>query len=178
MNDDHAHRTLEQKALANVRAQLDRSDPNAPLQSVGEAAGYLARTLPVVVGVLAVGLAIVIAEFSWRKYSRPPVTKTRSQYAADVFHKAEFWANYKRNEATRGLRGVVQVSFRVRPDGSVEGLEISKSSNDNRVDEAARNLVLVSQPFGEFGKGAEPTPLAIRGTWRLEARRITFEPDP
>ena len=86
MADDHAQRTLEQKALTNVRAQLDREDPDAPARSIGEAAAHMAKTLPIALAAVAAAIALLV----WLTPRAPEKPKTRAMYAVGVSQQVEY----------------------------------------------------------------------------------------
>lgn len=179
MGDDHAQRTLEQKALLNVRAQLDRKDPDAPVATLGQAASHAVRTLPLVLGAVGLVVAAVTAASAWYKRSQAlPAPTTREEYADQVFRKAQMSANRRDARRVEGLRGQVQVSFRVMPTGYLQALEVSRSSHDAQVDRAATFLVKAAEPYGKFPAAAPGEPLALRGTWRFDGSAAAFTPDP
>ncbi|GHB45578.1 hypothetical protein GCM10007094_38760 [Pseudovibrio japonicus] len=76
---------------------------------------------------------------------------------------------YPRREKKRKKSGVVHVSFAVHKDGSVTGIKLSRSSGNERFDQAALKAVEAAAPFPPF-------PPSIRSGTVRKTAPITFKP--
>jgi protein TonB len=84
-----------------------------------------------------------------------------AQYIDDWRIKIERVGTLNYPQAARGkLSGSLILSVRIRSDGSVERVEIDRSSGHPVLDEAARRIVRMAAPFAEF-------PDAIRRDWDI-----------
>jgi hypothetical protein len=182
MTDDHAQRTLEQKALANVRAELDRVDPDAPVRTVDEAVSHIGKTLPIVIIALVVLAVPVIwgAERS-RKAKAERAAVMFPGYAANVFRTAEVLANRAMPRRPQGeYRGTVEVSFLMSYAGGIQKLEVTRSSGDGNLDDLAISLTAAPRydafPTAVVTAGFER--MALKGTWVIAEGVATFRPSP
>jgi protein TonB len=53
-------------------------------------------------------------------------------------------------DAPRSIHGSVQLSISVRPDGSVEAMDVTRSSGHDVLDRAAMRIVELASPFAPF----------------------------
>ncbi|NMG16532.1 energy transducer TonB, partial [Aromatoleum bremense] len=93
-----------------------------------------------------------------------------AQYVEDWRHKIERVGTLNYPEAARGrLYGSLLLVVAIRADGSIERVEVQRSSGEPILDEAAKRIVQLAAPFAPF-------PSDIRGdTDILEiARTWTF----
>ena len=76
--------------------------------------------------------------------------------------------NYPDEARRRHIGGVVVISVAVRRDGSVEGIQIIRSSHIPMLDEAAQRIVRLSAPFAPLPKTREdPDILHVTRTWQF-----------
>ena len=74
-----------------------------------------------------------------------------AQYLEDWRIKVERIGTLNYPEAARGkLYGTLVLSVRIRRDGSVERVEINRSSGHKILDDAARRIVAMAGPYGAF----------------------------
>ena len=172
MTDDHAQRTLEQKALSNVRAELDRVDPDAPVRTVGAAASHMALTLPIVIGALVLALGIAVLAIYAKRTNALAAPRNLDEYAQQVFAKAETVANQNRR-LFGDARGDVEVAFVVTRTGQVVAPKVTRSSKDMRADIAATSLLMLVR-LGNFPPGSGTDSLPLRGTWTFADGSATF----
>ncbi|MDP5239265.1 TonB family protein [Uliginosibacterium sp. 31-16] len=59
-------------------------------------------------------------------------------------------ANFPKDDSGHSLYGSVQVIFEIRPDGSLQSAELSRSTADARLNEAALRIVRKAAPFEPF----------------------------
>jgi len=71
-------------------------------------------------------------------------------YVDQYSRKIERVANSSYPQAIRGEYGTVQLTADVRSDGSLDRVEINKSSRNPVLDAAAENFVRAAQPFDAF----------------------------
>ena len=77
--------------------------------------------------------------------------------------------NYPAEATRRQLEGVVRVMVVIYPDGSLKGMEISESSGYSVLDEAAKRIVRLAEPFPAFTPSMnEFDELAIIRSWKFE----------
>ena len=70
-------------------------------------------------------------------------------------------------EAPRGIHGSVQLSVSMRPDGSVEAINVTRSSGHDVLDRAAMRIVELASPFPPFPPEIrrDTDTLVITRTW-------------
>ncbi|MCX7898329.1 MAG: TonB family protein [Rhodocyclaceae bacterium] len=91
-----------------------------------------------------------------------------AQYVEDWRQKVERIGNLNYPEAARGkLYGSLILTVAIRSDGSVERVELNRSSGHKVLDEAALRIVQLSQPFAPFPESIrrEVDILEITRTW-------------
>jgi periplasmic protein TonB len=90
-----------------------------------------------------------------------------ARYIEDWRTKIERVGELNYPATARGIYGTLQVSVSIRADGSLEGVEISRSSGKKVLDEAAIHIVRLAAPFAAFPPDiAHDTDiLSITRTW-------------
>jgi protein TonB len=90
-----------------------------------------------------------------------------ARYIEDWRTKIERIGEMNYPSAARGIYGTLQVSVEIRADGSLEGVEISRSSGKQVLDDAAVRIVRLAAPFAPFPPDiAQDTDiLSITRTW-------------
>lgn len=80
--------------------------------------------------------------------------------------------NYPEEARRRNLEGSLVLSVDVLPDGSIERIQILRSSGHELLDEAAVRIVRLAAPFAELPPDilAETDILTITRTWQFSAR--------
>ncbi len=101
-----------------------------------------------------------------------------ARYIEDWRTKIERIGELNYPAAARGIYGTMQVSVSIRADGSLEGVEISRTSGKKVLDEAALRIVRLAAPFAPFPPDiAEDTDiLSITRTWSF-TRADQFQAD-
>lgn len=81
--------------------------------------------------------------------------------------------NYPEQARRRNLEGSLVLSVDVLPDGSIERVQILRSSGFDLLDEAAVRIVRLAAPYAELPPDirAETDILTITRTWEFSARR-------
>ena len=81
--------------------------------------------------------------------------------------------NYPEQARRRNLEGSLVLSVDVLPDGSIERVQILRSSGYDLLDEAAVRIVRLAAPYAELPPDirAETDILTITRTWQFSARR-------
>lgn len=83
--------------------------------------------------------------------------------------------NYPDEARRRSLEGQLVLTVAIRRDGSVERIDIIKSSGQPVLDDAAQRIVQIAAPFPPLPSGADDVDiLHITRTWQFLARDITM----
>ncbi|MEJ5348366.1 MAG: energy transducer TonB [Desulfosoma sp.] len=82
-------------------------------------------------------------------------------FLGQVRQRIDRYKNYPYAARRRHVEGRVTVRFVIRPDGTIEGLELVKSSSSNLLDEAAVKAVRDAAPFPGFPRDVLNRPLAV-----------------
>lgn len=91
-----------------------------------------------------------------------------SQYVEDWRQKVERIGNLNYPEAARGrLYGSLMLTITIRSDGSLDSVEITRSSGHKELDEAARRIVKLAAPYAEFPEAIrrDTDVIEISRTW-------------
>lgn len=90
-----------------------------------------------------------------------------ARYIEDWRHKIERVGELNYPAAARGTYGSLLVSVEIRADGSLENVEISRSSGKRVLDEAAIRIVRLAAPFAAFPPeiAKDTDILSITRTW-------------
>jgi protein TonB len=94
-----------------------------------------------------------------------------AQYVEDWRQKIERIGTLNYPEAARGkIYGSLVLTVIIRADGSVEGVEINRSSGHKVLDEAARRIVMLAAPYAAFPPDIrrDTDILEITRTWKFE----------
>ena len=164
--DQNTRRILERKALANVRALVDKVEAEDRNRTVG-AVKFTAGVLPillVVAGSLLLAVAVV-------RLMQPSVIPARSlpEYVERVLARIERAGKEDRSRMG-GLDGRVQLAFRVRRDGYIENLEVRKSSFNAQVDGFATRMVKAAEPFERIPDHVATAPIDLTVTARFDRK--------
>jgi protein TonB len=99
------------------------------------------------------------------------------QYSADWQRKVERIGNLNYPAAARekDFSATLVMEVGIQSDGSLHSLEIKKSSGNQALDEAAKNIVQMSTPFAPLPKALakELDVLVIRRTWQFSDESIS-----
>lgn len=82
-------------------------------------------------------------------------------FLAQVRQRVDRFKNYPYAARRRQEEGRVTLRFVIRPDGTLEGLEVVKSSSSKLLDEAAVKAVRDAAPFPGFPREVVNRPLAV-----------------
>jgi len=84
--------------------------------------------------------------------------------------------NYPEQARSQGLTGTLRLLVALRPDGSVENIEILKSSGHRALDEGAIRIVQLASPFQSFPieMRKEVDRLEIIRTWKFEKQTRVY----
>lgn len=90
-----------------------------------------------------------------------------AQYIEDWRLKVERYGTVNYPQAARGIYGALVMTVSIRADGSVEKVEVNKSSGKRLLDEAAIAIVQSAGPFGRFPPdiARDTDVLSITRTW-------------
>jgi len=95
-----------------------------------------------------------------------------ARYADEYRQKVERFGNLNYPQEARGrMYGSLQLAVSIRPDGSVESIDILRSSGFPVLDRAAERIVMMAAPYGEFPQDLRKDTdiLVITRTWRFVA---------
>jgi TonB family protein len=98
-----------------------------------------------------------------------------ARYVEDWRAKIERVGNLNYPEAARELKlyGSLLITVSIRSDGSVENVEINRSSGQKVLDAAAIRIVEMSAPFAVFPRTSSATPTSCTSRARGCSRRAT-----
>ena len=165
---DDAQRTLEQRALRNVRALVDKLETEdrehsssgkrlvlAMLVALGVAiiaflGTYAYRAVPGSVVVQSSTPPLTVPSMPRRKFVGSGKDTPFAAYVDQFSRRVESVANSSYPLTIRGSDASVQLTAAIRSDGSLERVEINRSSGNPSLDNAAANLVTSAQPFQSF----------------------------
>jgi len=90
-----------------------------------------------------------------------------AQYIEDWRLKVERYGTINYPQAARGIYGALVLTVSIRADGSVDKIEINKSSGKRLLDEAAVAIVQSAGPYGRFSAdiARDTDVLSITRTW-------------
>lgn len=158
---DDAQRTMEQRALRNVRGLVDKVEAEDRKREVADRRAIISLAL------VAASAAILIAAVFFGKAAWftlfPPEPKGMQSHAkvgvtpdTAGAYRDHFVAKvntvYKKADHDRGLRGTAVVRVAIRPDGSVESMEIARTSGQKLLDQTAMDIVRRAEPFDAFAR--------------------------
>jgi TonB family protein len=146
-------RSLERKALTNVRALVDKieaEDRKRPWEAIRF--GVLGTV--VILGALG-ALAIWTPREQRPDDRKKTPAMTVAEYTEHCLRRIESVPKDKRLKDIRGLDGRVEISLTIEADGYLKSVEVTKSSFNSQVDATAGRIVKLAEPFG-------PLPDAVR----------------
>jgi periplasmic protein TonB len=82
--------------------------------------------------------------------------------------------NYPAAAHNQKLYGQLRVTVEINSDGSVENIKIDKSSGSKVLDEAARNIASLAEPYAKFSPELKRRSeiLGISGTWMFTQENV------
>ena len=166
MEDDDVQRALEQKALRNVRALVDKMQAE---ESSRTSAGrqLLLAGIGLVVGLFVVGPVYLYSRPGVEKLMAPTIAKPpegmfRSRYVISgeptrydaylnqFLLQVEDYANTHYPGSIRGLYGKVELSVTLRASGEVDHVEVTRSSGNDLLDSTAAEFIRSAGPYEHF----------------------------
>ena len=166
MDDDDIQRRLEQKALRNVRAVVDRM--NAEDASRTSAARQLLLAgLGLVLGLFVVAPLYLHSRQGVERLMAPTLAPPlegmfRSRYVISgeptrydaylnqFLLQVEDYANTHYPAAIHGLYGKVELSVTLRASGEVERVEVTRSTGNDLLDSTAADFIRRAGPYERF----------------------------
>ena len=157
MADDSHHearRVLERKALANVRALVDKVEARDR-----ESADPIRLAKGVIPGLLGIGIVLAVLAV-WATMNAPrinaplPPVRTAAEYADRLAAKVVTQTSKRGSRRDlEGLEGQAELLIHVGANGYLSRFEITKPSWNNRVDDEAKRFVKGAEPFGALPSG-------------------------
>ena len=166
MEDDDVQRALEQKALRNVRALVDRIEADdASRTSAGRQ--LLLAGVGLVLGLFVVAPVYLHSRHGVEKLMAPTLERPvegmfRSRYVISgeptrydaylnqFLLQVEDYANTHYPPSIRGLYGKVEISVTLRASGEVERVEVTHSSGHDILDATAAGFIREAGPYEHF----------------------------
>ena len=158
---DDAQRTMEQRALRNVRDLVDKVEAQDRAQQATDRRGIVSLALFAASAVVLIAV-VFLGSLAWRKFNAQEPTPAKAAPAsamegvipgtAGAYRDhvvAKLQGAYKADPG-RGLRGTAVVRMSIRPDGSVESMEIARTSGQKLLDQTAMDIVREAAPFDSF----------------------------
>ncbi|MEO0437254.1 MAG: TonB family protein [Pseudomonadota bacterium] len=168
-------------ALDATRKVVDRRGEQENFEDLPEAEKELAR--------LNQELARLRADLNTQRqqYSRNPRVRRLDAVSARAAADAAYLADWRRRVETvgnqyypeaslrYGIYGSLQMLVTIRADGSLESIDILKSSGYAVLDEAAVRIVRLAAPFSPFPEALRDTTdkLEILRTWQFEQNPLS-----
>lgn len=168
-------------ALDSLRKVVDRRGEQDNFEDLPEAEKELAR--------LNQELARLRADLDAQRqqYSRNPRIRRLDAVSARAAADAAYLADWRRRVETvgnqyypeaslrYGIYGSLKMLVTIRADGSLEGIDILKSSGYAVLDEAAVRIVRLAAPFSPFPEALRDTTdkLEILRTWQFEQNPLS-----
>ncbi|MEM6301154.1 MAG: TonB family protein [Pseudomonadota bacterium] len=168
-------------ALDSLRKVVDRRGEQDNFEDLPEAEKELAR--------LNQELARLRADLDAQRqqYSRNPRVRRLDAVSARAAADAAYLADWRRRVETvgnqyypeaslrYGIYGSLKMLVTIRADGSLEGIDILKSSGYAVLDEAAVRIVRLAAPFSPFPEALRDTTdkLEILRTWQFEQNPLS-----
>ena len=161
-NNGDTQRILEQKALANVRALVEKVEAE-DRNRTKNAVGFAFKIIPAALIVVVLG-GVLIGLVTRKEKPHTVPARTHDEYVERVFATIEKRANAGMRPEMRGMNGRVQVGFKVRPNGYIDALEVRGSSWNADVDRKATRIVKASEPFERIPKDVASGPIEVLAT--------------
>jgi TonB family protein len=146
---EDAQRILEQKALRNVRALVDKFEAEGRDRPMS-ARAFALWFLPIGVVAVLVGVVAMRGLWEWRTRHEPVPPANASEYVDQLLTKIEKRGTRAQRRDIENLEGRVEVTFVIKPSGYVDNLQVSRSSLDSVIDRESLTLVKGSQPYGRL----------------------------
>jgi protein TonB len=166
---DDAQRILEQRALRNVRGLVDKLEAEERERSA--AGKQFAFTVLLVI--LAIVIVVILSTYTYRPAPSTVVVQSSTPspivpgglrrafvgsgkgtpfaaYVDEFSRRVELVTNSNYPSTIRGVHGTVKLTAAIRSDGSLERVEVNRSSGNPILDATAVGLVTSAQPFQAF----------------------------
>jgi TonB family protein len=169
-----AQERLQEKALANARALLDKLE-NEP-RGVGLGTALVLAALVVAI---VVGWGFLVRTQAYKDPVKPTAEMSSPEYAAYVMSRIQGRANSPRKgrASLEGLSGEIGVAIAINAAG-VTDLTIEKSSGDSHANDRLQSFVKFAEPFGSPPPAAG-LPFVVRASIRGDGKdRLVVEPLP
>ena len=164
--DDEARRALEQKALRNVRALVEKMEADEASR-ITAARQMILAAIGLLIGFFVLGPAYVYSRPGVERLMSPTIARPaegmfRSRYVISgeptrydaylnqFLLQAEDYANSHYPPSIRGLYGKVELSVTLRASGEVERVEVTRSSGNELLDSTAANFIRAAGPYEHF----------------------------
>jgi TonB family protein len=85
-----------------------------------------------------------------------------SKYLLNLKRRIEFFWDYPRSSVRKGEQGKLRINFSISKDGSVEVIDVVKSSNYPALDDAAVTAIRLASPFNAFPEDFRTDKINIR----------------
>lgn len=171
--------TKNTESSKQVQQKQQQSETSAPMPSAGQASSLLARSLEI---------ASLEAKLDTQKQalaSKPRVRRLYSASTRESYDAAylDGWRrkvervgnlNYPEEAHRRKLYGQLRLLVVIEPDGTLNRVEVLKSSGHSVLDDAAKRIVYLSAPFAPFPPEIRKRAdlIEIIRTWRFEQARF------
>src|SRR3954469_8536741 len=161
----------QMQSKAKVESAVPQPDPQAEPRVAPNAADIMSKSLEI---------ARLEAQISkdWDAYQKRPRRRflgARAQefrfarYIEDWRQKIERIGtlNYPEAAKSQKLYGSLQLTVSIKPDGSVDNIEVNRSSGQKVLDDAARRIVELAAPYAAFPSdiSKDTDILSITRTW-------------
>ena len=118
-----------------------------------------------------------IAAYAFNEYRKTTKvvtvpSQTVAEYVGRVYLKIEDRGRSRLSKELETLNGRVQLAFEIRPDGSVDKLEVRQSSYNAAIDGQATRLVKISERFEPIPKSFASGPIPIAATLQFADGRV------
>jgi outer membrane biosynthesis protein TonB len=169
-----AQERLQEKALANARALLDKLE-NEP-RGVGLGTALVLAALVVAI---VVGWGFLVRSQAYKDPVKPTAEMSSPEYAAYVMSRIQGKANSPRKDRSQldAPSGEISVAIAIYSRGITE-LTIEKSSGDSHSDDRLKSFVKFAEPFGS-PPAAAGFPFVVRARIRGDGKdRLVVEQLP
>lgn len=171
--------TSSDKAKNKVQQKSQKADSSPPEPTLGQGSSLLARSLEI---------ASLEAKLDTQIQALANKPRVRTLYSASTRQSYDAayldgWRkkvervgniNYPEEAFRRKLYGQLRLLVVIEPDGSLNRVEILKSSGHSVLDDAAKRIVYLSAPFAPFPPEIRKRAdlIEIIRTWRFEQTRL------
>lgn len=166
LEDDDIQRALEQKALRNVRAVVEKMQAEDASRTPAGRQLLLAG-IGLVLGLFVVAPVYLHSRHGVEKLvaptlAKPPEGMFRSRYVISgeptrydaylnqFLLQVEDYANRHYPRSIRGLYGKVELSVTLHASGEVERVEVTRSSGNELLDSTAAEFIRAAGPYEHF----------------------------